>query len=168
MWYIVVIIILMMIVFIEAIALLRGKSERRILGVRLKNKTAECDKFAAIYELIVHWMLVDDNVDQLRTYCEQNDWNSVAIYGYGPLGHILEKKMKQAGIVIPAIIDQFALRFYSETNLITPDKIDDTLNADAIIVTAFLAFPYIKDVIEEKCSIPAVNLEEIVYMRADS
>ncbi len=161
MWYTVVIIILITLVIVEAFVILRIKSQRRILSIRLRNKTTECDKFASIYELIVHWMLVDDNADQIKKYCEKNNWKSVVIYGYGPVGHILEKKLRQAGIAITTIIDQFALRFYSETDLITPDKIDDSLNADAVIVTAFLAYPYIKELIEKNAVFQLLILRKL-------
>ncbi len=159
------VIILLIILLAELFYILRLRSTVKFTARRINEKVTECERYASIYELLVHWMLVDDMTEQLKQFCQSRNWEFIAIYGYGPLGHILEKELKKAGLQVSVIIDRLALRYYSEVEAITPDKIDDSIKADVIVVTAFLAYPYITRTIEEKCKVPVVNLEEIIYSR---
>ncbi len=158
--------IVMMCVFIICVLcllLLNSHIKLRESKAKLKIMTKEKIRFISYYELLTHLILLSDPEIQLKNYCNSHDWNRIAIYGYGPLGMIVERLVKEAGLELVIIFDRYAAKYNSDIPIKYPDQMTEECPFDVVLVTPIFDFAAIQRDLSCRTDKPIVNIEEIVY-----
>jgi len=127
-----------------------------------QNEKAGKEKFKNYYYLANHWLDLKQNNISIAGYFEDNNINTIAIYGMGEMGKRLIKELKDSNIDVKYVVDK-------NENLVIDDDIKIVAKesifqqVDALIVTATFAFNEIKKELEEKVSFPVISLEDVIY-----
>lgn len=118
-------------------------------------------RFEKGYHMLVQWLTIKQNGGTLRPYFEDNQIQTIAIYGLGILGELFYKDLKETDIEIRYAIDRLPdSRNIKELNLYLPHQ--PLPNADLIVITPVHLFWEITQEMSLRTSIPMVSLEDIV------
>lgn len=137
----------------------KAANERNALFPRHKP-----NRDAIINRLLANWLAQKINHKRIGQYFYRNGYSSVAIYGYGELGQLLEKELKEAEIEVRYIIDRNALQLqkkYSDKKIITKD--DRFEDVDVIVITPIIDFFKVKAICESKCNFEILSIENVIY-----
>lgn len=122
---------------------LSADCKQNILLKRLE-KTIENDNL--IMESLVQWVtILSENKDLMEVFADHG-YKTIAIYGYGHLGRLLEKTLKGSDVRVLCIMD----RKFSERAGYFLSADADIPKVDAIIVTSAYYFTEIKAMLSEK------------------
>ena len=92
--------------------------------------------------------------------------NQVAIYGYGVLGRLLLRELKNSCVNVKYIIDEKAINMEKCANmpviLNKSESFKSVNNVDAIIVTAVSAYEEIKRELKKETAVNIIDLGELI------
>lgn len=131
-----------------------------LLRKQIDNSKKMENKHYTINLLFSQWILNQQNQKNIASYLKKNDFVNVAIYGMGDVGKVLLSELQKNEIDVSYIIDRNVGEIFLEIPVITPeDYLDDV---DAIIVTPFMQFLAIKEILQKKVSCPIISIADIV------
>ena len=131
-----------------------------LLSTQIDNSKKMENKYYTINLLFSQWILNQQNQKNIASYLKKNDFVNVAIYGMGDVGKVLLSELQKNEIDVSYIIDRNVGEIFLEIPVITPeDYLDDV---DAIIVTPFMQFLAIKEILQKKVSCPIISIADIV------
>lgn len=126
----------------------------------IKNKNHMHHKDTCYLHLFDAWL---DNVERgigLESFFVQRKLNNIAVYGMGLIGKHLIKELEGTAVHVKKIIDMS--KNEEDTNLA---RVGDCLdNVNAIIVTPFLEFKEIKEILSMHYKCEILSIEEVIYM----
>ncbi len=125
---------------------------------RENGKEAE-DKTRIYYKILNDWMELRGKKKYFADYLVQNGYRHVAIYGMGDFGKHLHQELKDSAVEVEYVIDRRNI----ETSVKVLTVEDKWPQVDAIIVTPFLEFEDILQIIEGKIDCPVLSIEEMIY-----
>lgn len=125
----------------------------------LKNK--DNHRFEKYYNLICEWLALKQRGYNLKEYFEKNNYLSIAIYGMGGLGYLLYDELRNSNIKVKYGIDRESYCTYKDLTIIQPEEI--SVKVDVIVVTPYLAFNEIKEMLSSKTESTIISLEEVVF-----
>lgn len=117
-------------------------------------------KLGSYYHVLNKWLLIHQNGSSLVPYFVDNEYKSIAIYGYKELGERLYDELKTSEINVKYIIDWAADNIYAEVDAYLPDDVLD--DVDVVIVTASYYFEEIKKMLNDKLDCPIVPIDDVV------
>ncbi len=123
-----------------------------------KNKQLSHKHFA-LFLLMDKWMELKRQNKNLLSFLNDNNYNSIAIYGMGKVGERLIKELEASDIQIQYAIDKNIKSSDFNITIITPEE--QLPQVDAIIVTAITFFDEIKETLMTKIDCPIISLEDI-------
>lgn len=116
-------------------------------------------KIRRYYKLLNKWMELRGNGKHLADYLVDNQYFSIAIYGFGDFGKHFLQEVKDFPIEVKYVIDNR----YVESSIKVLSNKDEWPTVDAIIVTPFLEFENILEFIEKKVKCAVLSIEEIIF-----
>lgn len=116
-------------------------------------------KHLDIMILFKKWIAFKQQGKSLVKYFEDNNYNSIAIYGMGHVGEMLAKELENSSIIIKYGIDQNAANISADFEMITPE--DELENVDVVVVTAINFFDEIEEKLNSRIKCPIVSIEDI-------
>lgn len=140
---------------IEEKSLLKKIYEKR-LQVCIQEKVKKHRQYAKL-EQSFQKMLAGK--ERLKNYLNQNQINTLAVYGYGYYGKKFIKFMKECSIKVSYVLDKDAVAFVqNEWKIRTLEDELDTV--DLIVITPILDFEIIKEKLSEKTDIKCMSLDK--------
>ncbi len=125
-----------------------------------KKSLANLDKFRKMFYILDDWMQAEEQENGIERFLKEQEINEIAIYGLGPLGRDLLKKLKNSSIHISYIIDQNAGYLECEYPVYT---LNDKLGAvNAVIISLVQDELAIAEAIKRKISTKIFTIGEIV------
>ena len=144
-------------------AMLNDYYDRLSIGdLELQKSTNKLKEF---YDILIKWIIIKQNKQEIGEFLQQNGISSVAIYGLKELGEVLYDDLILSGIKVQFCIDVRAeeINDKCEKNVITPDQYQDVSQIDAVIVTAI---HYYEDIFlklwKKNKTVPVLSLEYLV------
>lgn len=119
------------------------------------------EKLSEFYNILVQWVSLKEKGITIDCFMKKNGYRTAAIYGMKELGELLYDEMKNAGIHIEYIVDQFCDPIFIDVPVIKPDE--SLFPADVIIVTAVHYFEEIKEMLKNKIDCPIYSLEDVLF-----
>lgn len=125
-----------------------------------KNKDKSINKYKDYYKLMCVWANLSN--DKIVDYLQKKYIASVAIYGGRDMGEIMYKQLENSPINVKFFIDKSSYsNSFSKLPLYSPDdKIDD---ADAVIVTPYMEYENIKNVLNKKNNLNVISIKDVIY-----
>ena len=113
-----------------------------------------------IIETLSQWVLIEHERKDFLKLIKEMGYCYINIYGYGTLGKLFEKVLKDSDITVVHVVDQ---KFRNEKGyFLSPENILD--DADAVIVTNIYYFEEIRDNLRKKGIISDIRLiDELLY-----
>lgn len=127
----------------------------------LTIKMKELNKYKLYYTVDRIWLELKDKKILLASYLKKNNYNNVAIYGYGKEGRLLYSELKENNIKIKYIIDQNAINMKEEVEV--KNLKDELPEVDLIIITVIDQVDKIQQKIKEVCNYKSISLVELVF-----
>lgn len=133
------------------------------VGLVIIEKQQSIEKNQKLFSIIASWINKKQQGKSMEVFLEKNAYHSIAIYGLGTLGKLLEMELN-GYIEISYAIDQ------REISAAYPVyKPEDMLpEVDAVIVTAVYEFEKIEEILKKKLECPIYSIEDIIcFMEID-
>ncbi len=119
------------------------------------------EKLSEFYNILVQWVSLKEKGITIDRFMKKNGYRTAAIYGMKELGELLYDEMKNAGIHIEYIVDQFCDPIFIDVPVIKPDE--SLFPTDVIIVTAVHYFEEIRKLLKSKIDCPIYSLEDVLF-----
>lgn len=136
---------------------LRGQAEYT-LNLAEKNER--------ILQIECEWIMLKQDGGDLASRLAARGINQVAIYGYGVLGRLLLRELKNSCVNVKYIIDEKAINMEKCANmpviLNKSESFKSVNNVDAIIVTAVSAYEEIKRELKKESAVNIIDLGELI------
>ena len=136
---------------------LRGQAEYT-LNLAEKNER--------ILQIEREWIMLKQDGGDLASRLAARGINQVAIYGYGVLGRLLLRELKNSCVNVKYIIDEKAINMEKCANmpviLNKSESFKSVNNVDAIIVTAVSAYEEIKRELKKETAVNIIDLGELI------
>lgn len=111
-------------------------------GYILENSKKRADKLLSFFELMDQWLSCKEQNYQFTKYFDENNIESVAIYGIGKIGNHLKYELEKGGITLSYVIDESVNAFYGkEEHYNLKDKLP---MVDVVIVTSVNEYEEVK------------------------
>ena len=123
------------------------------------NKKNEYKNYAT-FILNMQWIHNLQVGKSISNYLTEKGFREIAIYGMGDLGKALLNELNKSGIIVSYVIDKNAGEIFLEIPVITPDS--EFESVDAVIVTPFLQFEPIKEMLRRKINCPILSIADII------
>lgn len=134
------------------------KSVQELLGIIRKNEE--------IIEIQNCWIKLKQHGWKMETYLKKIGVRSIAIYGYGVLGHLLYTELKDTGIIINGIVDKSfgkeTLKGHKIEQFNHIGQMEKLPNTDAVIVTTVYCFNEIYQELRNHTAIPILSIADII------
>ena len=128
----------------------------------VKKWRALSNKHLEMIKLYDQWFATKQEGKSIADYLKKESVKTVAIYGMSFMGQRLYEELKDTDVEVKYGIDKNRDKIYADIDIITPE--DDLEEVDAIIVTAFLYFNEIEDLLMEKTNRQILSIEDLIYM----
>lgn len=123
-------------------------------------KEVQLNRMTRFFEITDIWLQIFEEKQSIKKYFEENNIETVAVYGIGKLGKHLVKQLQQNDIVVKYIVDN-RVGFYKGIDMF---KLCDRLpEVDVIIVTPILEYKVIYQTLREKVDCEIVSIEDVIY-----
>lgn len=132
----------------------------RLYFDRTQEEIVKVKKMIRINETLSEWLKLNQNGISIKSYFEQNHYETIAIYGMGDLGKKLFFELQNSGMEIVYTVDKNAGMQDKYKMIQLADKLPKT---DVIIVTAVSSFNEIYMELKNKTSAEIVNIEDMIW-----
>lgn len=121
------------------------------------NKIA---KMSYYYSFMSRWMGILEYGYKLQEFFEDSQYDSIVIYGCGPMGKHLVRQLARSKVQVKAFIDKSAPGMYQDIEIVA--SVNEIGKVDAIVVTPILEYCEIKNKLKEAVDCPIISLEEVL------
>lgn len=133
---------------------------RKIMNRKLSEKDKKKEKFQNYFEIMHNWMLKKEKGQTILEFFEDEDFQTIAIYGIGKMGKHLYEELKNSSVVVKYVIDRNTDISFDKLDIYSTD--DELPVVDAIIVTATFDYKEIVKELENKVNYPIISLEDVI------
>lgn len=123
-------------------------------------------KLSEFYNCLVQWISLKEKGITAGNFMRKKGYQTAAIYGMKELGELLYQEMKNSGVCVAYIIDQFPESIFIDVPVLKPEK--PLLPVDVIIVTAIHYFEEIKEELKSKTDCEICSLEDVLFFEEES
>lgn len=127
----------------------------------IQRLSARSEKFVDYFNILQEWMAIKENGAGLDPYFLKHHYEKIAIYGWGVLGKLLYKDLRDTEVKVEYAIDRAAVA--NDINLAVMTLDDAFPEVDVIVVTATFAFEEIRKDLEQHTEIPIISLRDVVF-----
>ena len=127
-------------------------------GSAILRKQQELEKHQKLFLVLDAWVKKKQQGKSMECFLKRNGYHSVAIYGLGNIGKLLEDELR-GSIKISYGIDRKNIP--AEFPVYKPE--DDLPEADVVVVTAAYEFEEIECMLKKKLSCPIYSIEDVIY-----
>lgn len=131
--------------------------------VRFPQKDVRADqkrsKMEAYFDILDHWMEMEEQGKSLETYFLGRQWKHIGIYGYGKIGKHLYNRLKNTKIHVDYFIDRN--NNLSDKFVEVKSLNDELPEVDGIIVTTVMDLEKIKKDLQQKGNCSIISVEDI-------
>lgn len=128
------------------------------------DNITEEERYKQYYILLNHWLMLSQKKINLEGYFLQRGYQSIAIYGAGPLGCRLCDELENTSIEVKVMVDRNANSIYYRKNVLKPEEGLSNLEVDLIVVTVPVEFEQIRQYMSKQPKqIPMVALPDVIY-----
>ncbi len=120
------------------------------------------NRFEVNFYIIKDWLFLKQRGKTLLPWFMDNLIQTVAIYGLGPIGELLEEELAQIEISVAYGIDSAAKEKRKRFFRVYGTECGNYPEADAIIVTTVSIYWEIVELLKNKTSVPIVSLDDVV------
>lgn len=122
------------------------------------KKQQNVEKFQKMFSVLDIWVKKKQQGKKLSKFLKRNSYHSIAVYGWGNIGRLLESELKgyaeiQYGIDRKDVSAEFPVY--------KPEE--DLPKVDVVIVTPVYEFEEIEEELKRKLDCPIYSIEDIVY-----
>jgi len=118
-------------------------------------------KLSEFYNVLVQWISLKERGITAGDFMRKNGYKTAAVYGMKELGELLYQEMRNSGVCVKYVIDQFPESIFVDVPVLRPDE--DLLPVDVIIVTAIHYFEKIKETLKSKIECKICSLEDVLF-----
>ncbi len=158
MYALVLMILLCVIEFAVILFLYRRMKNSQKEHINSKGLAGKNDR---LFKMSLKWAERNAHSNCVYDYLHNRGIKKIIIYGMHNVGQMLLDTLKDTDIDVICGIDAKADSIISFIDIVKPE--DNIPDADAIIVTAVLAFPDIDEFLYDKVKCPVISLEDIIY-----
>lgn len=128
--------------------------------LKLPERVVCKSKMERYFDILEKWMTLEEQGGKIEECFLRNQWEHVAIYGYGKIGRHLRTRLHNTSVKIDYIIDQ---NENIDGEGIEIRKLDDGLpSVDAIVVTPILEFETIREALQNRAHTDqVVSMEDL-------
>lgn len=135
-------------------ALCMVKKAGSVIGEKERNS----EKFRKLFLVSCVWIRQKQQGKSMEVFLNRNAYHSVAIYGMGNIGRLLEKELEGCA----------EIRYGIDRNEISVQfpmyKPEDHLpEVDMVIVTPAYEFEEIEEMLKKKLNCPIYSIEDVIY-----
>lgn len=127
-------------------------------GSVIIKKQKNVDKFQKLFSVLEAWVKKKQQGKNIAGFLKRNNFHSVAVYGLGNVGKLLEEELKKYAEICYGI-DQREVS--AEFPVYKPE--DHLPEADVVIVTPAYEFEEIEETLKKKLYCPIYSIEDIIY-----
>lgn len=127
-------------------------------GPVIIERQKNLEKHQKLFSVLETWLKKKQQGKSMTVFLERNNYHSIAVYGLGNIGKLLENELK-GGIKICYGIDRREIT--ADFPVYKPD--DDLPVVDMVIVTAAYEFEEIEEALKKKLNCPIYSIEDITY-----
>lgn len=129
--------------------------------MKMKKKSLNnLDKFRKMFYVLDDWTTLEEEGRGIAKYLKDHKMEKLAVYGFGPLGKKLIKRLEGSGACVQYIIDQNAAFLETEYPAYTLE--DDLEEVDAVIVALVQEEMKIEKSIKKKLTAKVFTVGDIV------
>ena len=122
------------------------------------EKQRNVEKFQKLFSVLDLWLRKRQQGRSMENFLKRNAYHSIAIYGLGNIGKLLEEELKNYAEI------QYGIDRRDVSAGFPVYKPEDNLpQADAVIVTPAYEFEEIEEMLKKKLDCPIYSIEDIVY-----
>ena len=119
-------------------------------------------KLSEFYNILVQWVSLKEKGITIGDFMKKKGYNTVAIYGMKELGELLYGELRNSGVNVKYIVDQFCDPILIDVPVLKPEE--PLLPVDVVIVTAIHCFEEIKGILKSKIDCPVFSLEDVLFV----
>lgn len=119
------------------------------------------NKAFEFYHILIRWMQLEQEKKSLAEYFEQNEYQTVAVYGMKEIGVLLCNQLRREGIDVRYAIDRNADKINANIEIVKPTS--KMLEVDVIVVTATHYFDSIYIELRELTEAEIVSITDILW-----
>ncbi len=140
-----------------------------IFNKSLKKENDFKRRFKSYYNTTSQWLANRNDNKEVGNYFEENNYNTIAIYGMGTMAELFYNELKKSNpkVKVAYFIDKNAEELYyglDDIDVVGLDDISAREEVDAVIVTPIYDFDEINDELMERgVEADIISLEDIVY-----
>lgn len=132
----------------------------RNLKKKIKNECAKVDKYNELYKLMVQWMEAKQNGQSITVWLRENNYRTVAIYGFYLIGECLYVELLNEGVDVRYGIDGKSRANIEGIKIYKPT--DELPEVDVIIVTAVSDYEIIKKKMQDRVKGKIYSIKDIL------
>lgn len=123
-------------------------------------------KFNKMFHILLDWMRLKNKGLDISSFCKNNNYHNIAIYGMGYIGEYLYDELVGSDINIQYAIDRTAKDFKRELPIF---RIENELDpVDAIIITAVVDTEEIIRSMKAKMNCPVFTISEVLLLLGEN
>ena len=111
--------------------------------------------------ILIRWLQLAQEKKSLAEYFEQNEYQTVAVYGMKEIGVLLCNQLRQEGIDVQYAIDKNADKINADIEIVKPTS--KMPEVDVIIVTATHYFDSIYIELQELTEAEIVSITDVLW-----
>lgn len=139
-----------------AALLFREKRIKRELQKVSENEK----KIIQYYHFLNRWLVLKQKGNSIIDFFLENNYRSVAIYGYAEFGQRLHDELRESEIEVKYIIDKNVDRVWSDIDIYGLDE--KFPSVDVVVVTAFFYYEEIEDELLDRVKCPIISIEDVI------
>lgn len=137
-----------------------GIAVSNLQGKEIDKQTWRANKNASVIDALAKWVSILQQGKSVKDFFVENNYKTVAIYGYHYIGERLFDELSKNGIEVKYAIDQNRSGLRADIEV---KKLEDDLEeVDAVIVTPIFSFNEIEDKLLEIFDCPIISFEEVL------
>lgn len=117
-------------------------------------------RYKYLFNVMCKWNKFKEKHVSIKQWLQRNGYKTVALYGYGDMGKLLESELKRENVQVLYAIDRNAKEIKADIPILLPNN--DFPKVDVIIITACYEGEEIRDKIKLKTTADIVIFDEIL------
>ena len=135
---------------------LHEKERNKKLQEREQNER----KMTQYYRFLNRWLILKQKGDSVIDFFRENNYKTIAIYGYAEFGQRLHDELRGSGVEVKYIIDKNVDRVWADIDVYGLDE--QYPEVDVIIVTALFYYEEIEDELLDRVKYPIISIEDVI------